>query len=90
MIEESTNLTVAENIAFWFVWVLMIILGLIIFLNFVIAEVTKSYNTIDAHIEPTKSREKALLCIEAEQWMPDAVKAKPQNFPKFIVFRKVD
>ena len=53
MIELSTRLTVAENITFWVVWLLMILLGLIIFLNFVIAEVTKSYNTVDANIEPT-------------------------------------
>ena len=41
--DAATSLNMFQNIAFWIVWFLVVIVTCIIFLNFIIAEVSASY-----------------------------------------------
>ena len=53
VIDDSRYLSTNENYMFVFLIFCIIIFGNIIFLNFVVAEATKSYNEVDARIEET-------------------------------------
>ena len=59
---------------FWFLWVAIVYIANIIFLNFIIAETSKSYTNIDENLESTISMEKAALCAEAELMIPKGIK----------------
>ena len=67
-------LDVEENIMFWILWTLIVYVANIIFLNFIIAETSKSYTNIDENLEATISMQKAALCAEAELMIPSRVK----------------
>jgi len=45
-IDEDSDLSQDQHILFWATWVLMVIFSALIFLNFIIAEVSNSYNTV--------------------------------------------
>lgn len=58
-----------ENL-FWVTWFTYVILGLLIFLNFIIAEVSNSYETVRQDINTLVMKERAGLIAEAEAIMP--------------------
>ena len=74
VLADSAYLAPAENYLFWALFILLILIGNIIFLNFVIAEATKSYDEVDERIEATQMMEKSMLCAEAEEMMPNSFK----------------
>ena len=45
-IGESTHLQKAENIVFWLLWGLTVIVTCVIFLNFIVAEASASYTAV--------------------------------------------
>jgi|APSaa5957512535_1039671.scaffolds.fasta_scaffold339314_2 hypothetical protein len=53
-IESSASLPIGENIMFWFIWLLAVVLTNVVFLNFIVAEASASYSkvteTLDAVI----------------------------------------
>jgi hypothetical protein len=60
----------------------------LIFLNFIIAEVSKSYEKVDSEVESLVYKERALLIAEAEDIIPKDVRKKNKEFfPDFIVIR---
>ena len=59
----------------------------IIFLTFVIARVTDSYDTVNAYVEALKLREKCTMINLAEKVMPDFMKHNI-NFPNYIISRE--
>ena len=53
---------------FWAVWVIMVIFSSLIFLNFIIAEVSNSYSNCREKIDQNIQKERAMLIAEAEDF----------------------
>jgi hypothetical protein len=68
---------------------MVVIITCIIFLNFIIAEASASYENVKENLDALKNKEKAALIAEAEMMMPDNRK-NPSTFPPFIVIRFED
>ena len=68
----STYLTNKENYLYWFIWLLSVIVTSIIFLNFIIAETSASYESIKENLEAQIYKEKANLILEAEEMIFDS------------------
>ena len=47
-IEAATFLSIEENYMFWIYWFIMVVVASIVFLNFIIAEASASYEKIAA------------------------------------------
>ena len=69
-INKSLFLNDKENVIFWFMFLLFLIVGNIVFLNFVIAEAGNSYNKVKANLEEFIMQEKSALIDEAELMIP--------------------
>jgi hypothetical protein len=85
----SYYLQVNENIMYFVIWLMIVIITCIIFLNFIIAEASASYESVKENLVALINKEKASLVSEAERMMPDSVK-NPSLFPKYIIIRKED
>jgi len=59
--DPKLNLSPRQHILFWLTWVLMVIFSALIFLNFIIAEVSNSYATISADIDARIYKERSML-----------------------------
>lgn len=77
------------NIIYWFCWVLIVAITCIIFLNFIIAEASASYETVMENLSEMIQKERASLIVESETMMPQRLKTK-ERFPQFIVIRQMD
>lgn len=64
--DASEHLSVGENILYWITVFLIIMMTCIVFLNFIIAEVSNSYQNIKTRITAFVNKEKASLIYEAE------------------------
>ena len=85
----SYYLTVSENWLYWITWFQVVVITCIIFLNFIIAEASASYQDVKDNLIPLINKSKASLIQEAEQMIPD--KYKNDNlFPKYVIIRNVD
>ena len=56
---KDKHLTPSEHILFWVMWILMVCFSLLIFLNFIIAEVSNSYSTVKQDINALVQKERA-------------------------------
>lgn len=88
-IETSKYLTLGENILFWSAWVIVVGIGCIIFLNFIIAEASASYEKVYDRLGEFIEKEKSNLIAESEDMTPNVFKSM-HNFPKYIIIRQVD
>lgn len=79
----------ATNVLFWICWIIITLIACIIFLNFIIAEASASYEKVSANIEETILKAKAQLIAEAEMMRPLILKNE-LKFPKYIITRKVE
>lgn len=68
--DSAYLLSATENIIYWFVWAIIVVVTCIIFLNFIIAEASASYEKVASDLEAYIMKEKALLIQEAELMMP--------------------
>lgn len=80
---------VRTNFLFWISWFVIALIACIIFLNFIIAEASASYEKVSAQIEETILRAQALLIAEAELMRPRFLK-NDLKFPKYVISRKVE
>jgi len=70
------------------VWIIAVIFSSLIFLNFIIAEVSASYEKVKEEIDALIYKERALLIAEAEDIIPKSVRQKNKEFfPEYIVIR---
>lgn len=67
----SYYLTFNENVLYFFTWLQVVVITCIIFLNFIIAEASASYENVKEHLIPLINKSKASLIQEAEQIIPD-------------------
>jgi len=63
-----------EQIVFWVLWLLVFLGGCLIFLNFIIAEVSASYEKVKEDIDALTYKERAKMVREAEDFVSDARK----------------
>lgn len=78
-----------QHLLYWIVWLAMVIFSALIFLNFIIAEVSNSYSKINDNINKLVYKERAKLINEAEDVMSKNVrKTNKVRFPKFIITRE--
>ena len=78
----------AENIMYWFLWMITLVITNIIFLNFIIAEASESYANVKATLEESKNAEKANMITESEFMLPKSMCNK-EKFPRYIISRTV-
>lgn len=55
-----------ENMLYWVIWLVVVIVTCIIFLNFIIAEASASYEKVKSALDSMINKEKAQLIAEAE------------------------
>ena len=79
-----------EAYLFWFVWFAVFLIGCLIFLNFIIAEVCNSYQKVKDNIEALVYKERAALVKEAEDFLPQKWKNDPNWCPKYFVIREAE
>jgi len=75
------------NILFWIVWVIIVFIMCIIFLNFIIAEASASYDKVSSNIDYFLLLQKVNLIYESEEMMPRSLRTEGR-FPKYIVARE--
>lgn len=49
--DEDEDLNIKQHVLFWTVWIIMIIMSMLIFMNFIIAEVSNSYQKVRERID---------------------------------------
>ena len=80
-----------QHIMFWIIWIIIIIFSSLIFLNFIIAEVSNSYAKINENIDALVYKERSALINEAEDLLSKAHKnSNKTKFPKFVVIRELE
>ena len=82
-------LTPAENAIYWAVWLMVVCMTCIIFLNFIIAEASASYEKIKVNLKSEINKEKSSMVGEAEGQLPMRFKTD-LLFPKYVVVREVE
>ena len=85
----ANYLTKPENCLYWLIWLFVVIITCIIFLNFIIAEASASYESVKENLQAMINKEKASLIAEAEGMYFESKKDN-QKFPKYIVIRKAE
>lgn len=68
---NSDSLNPEHHRIFWVVWILMVVFSALVFLNFIIAEVSNSYQTVKKQMDALIYKERATLTQEAEDIMTD-------------------
>ena len=87
---ESTDLNPFENYMFWFTWLILVTITCIIFLNFIIAEVSASYDTVKCKVQGLIEQDRAQLIKESEDMLTPNQKKDPLKFPRYLVRREVE
>lgn len=82
-----------ENLLYWFLWYVIVTVTCIVFLNFIIAEVSASYQIVKDSIDVLVMKEKATLIKEAEDMLlarfgRDRLAQWTTLFPKYIICRE--
>ena len=87
---ESTYLPPHENMWYWATWVIIVVVTSIIFLNFIIAEVSTSYAIVNDQINGLIEKERSILIEEAEDMMLSKWKKNRTFFPKYLIMREIE
>jgi hypothetical protein len=86
---QLDKLTGGESRAYWVLWVIVFLMGCLIFLNFIIAEVSDSYAKVKEDMESLVYKERAAMVVEIEDFFSEKVKnTNKVIFPKFICVRE--
>jgi len=87
---ESSKLT-KTHILFWAIWLLMVLFTSLIFLNFIIAEVSNSYSRVRENVFAFIYKERAKLISEAEELLSKKYRMKNKiMFPTYIIVRQLE
>lgn len=69
----------------------MVIFSSLIFLNFIIAEVSNSYQNVKENIDALIYKERAKLVMEAEDFMSNKTRnSDKKKFPNYIIVREME
>ena len=83
-------LSVYEAHMYWVIWLLITLVFFIIFMNFIIADVSESYARVMESVDGFILQERAALVNSAEQMMGSCIKKNKLLFPKYIIIRETD
>ena len=86
---QAHLLTPYEGMLYWLLFVIVLVMSNIIFLNFIIAEASESYNKVKEKLEALIQLERANMINECEQMAPPFLKDK-ERFPRYIIMRTVE
>lgn len=76
------------SILAWFLWLLILIIGNIVFMNFIIAVVSESYESCMQKKYQLIYRAKLEMIQECEDLMPDSFFNYKKLFPRFLIIRR--
>jgi len=89
--DDPHQLSDSKEQLWWIMWMFMVVFALLIMLNFIIAEVSNSYEVVKENLEALIYKERAGLIAEAECIMPQSMRENNKVFfPKYIVAREAD
>ena len=71
-------------------WLVIVVMTCIVFLNFIIAEVSSSYGNVKEDLNGLIQRERATLIKESEDMLPKMKKSDMKLFPKYLISREID
>jgi len=75
----------------WFLWFIVMLVGNIVFMNFIIAVVSESYEKCMQTMNSESYRSKLDMILEAEEFMPDSWRSDKKWFPDYIILcRTID
>lgn len=84
-------MSTAGHWIFWFLWFVMVMITSLIFLNFIIAEVSNSYQKVKDDLDALMYKERAGLILEMENLTTNQeLESNKESFPKFIVCRRME
>lgn len=83
-------MTATDMQLFWIIWVLMIFFTALVFLTFVIARVSDSYNHCNQFIQPIIYKERCAMINQTEKMLPKSWKEDKNCFPDYIISRDVE
>ena len=78
-----------ESVAYWFLWLIVIVVTNIVFLNFIIAEASASYEKVSEFLDEYIYKDQINLIADAEMMTPRIFK-NDNTYPKYIIIREVD
>ena len=91
LMDKNQPLPTLNHWLYWIIWVFMVIFSSLIFLNFIIAEVSNSYANAKENIDSLIYKERASLIQEIEDITPEfAIRSNTKKFPKYIVVRQLE
>ena len=73
----------------WFIWLVIMIVGNMIFMNFIIAIINESYENCMSKMVAQNFKVKVDMIVERESIMTQDQLKNPNWFPKFIVSRRM-
>lgn len=76
------------KILFWVIWVLIMLVGNIVLMNFIIAVVGQSYSNCMEKSEAKMYKVKVDMIVEREQMMNEKDFANKEYFPTHIIVRR--
>lgn len=66
--DQLDNLNKGETLIWWVIWFLVFLMGCLIFLNFIIAEVSASYANVKDKLDSLIYKERASMVREVEDF----------------------
>lgn len=88
-IGPSAYLDPVDNYIFWFCFFITVMASCVVFLNFIVAEASNSYDIVTETLEATIWMEKSSLINEAEDMTWSKYKSQ-QKFPKYLIVREIE
>ena len=81
---------VAQKNMFWAVWMVILFLFQIIFLNFIIGELSNTYQTVMDNYDRVALNVRAQLVGETEEMFPDRFYDATIYHPKYVIVRQIE
>ena len=88
-IDSTLKLSDEENWIFWAVWILTVIITNVVFLNFIVAEASASYEKVTETLEAVIQKERANMIMESET-MSLKRKKTAYQYPPYIIVRTIE
>jgi hypothetical protein len=87
--ERANMLNEYENYIYWVCWFIIVVITCIIFLNFIIAEASASYEKVASRLDPIIMKERASLVFEADEMIP-AMNKNEEKYPRYVIVREME
>ena len=87
-IDEYQNLDSSLIIVAWIIWIFAVLILNVIFMNFIIAVISESYEKVMQKSVAQGYKVKAEMIAERELFFTEEQTKDPLNFPKYLILRK--